>query len=68
MNFTEEIVRYALKRYGNNKDWMIKIFDRFSFDGIARMYKEEYINFLDEKEAKDMNELIAREKKQLKGV
>lgn len=46
----EEIVRYALQKYGNNAEWKKTIFERLSFHSIAKFYFKEFVNYLDLKQ------------------
>ncbi len=47
---TEKIVRFSLDRYGHDEEWRKRIWERLSFEGIARRYFKEYVNSMDEKE------------------
>jgi hypothetical protein len=44
---TENVVRFALGRYGKDEEWLKNIWGRFSFESIARKYFKEYVDHID---------------------
>jgi len=44
---TEKVVRFALERYWEDKEWRRLVWNRFSFESIARRYFKEYVEHID---------------------
>ncbi len=39
----EKVIRYALKKYGGDKEWIEKVWEKRSFDRIGKKYFKEYL-------------------------